>query len=66
MDLPVTVRANWDLFTVHGSQEPIKAGCDPFVAHFPNVSDMVHLNLLLYLATYTTGFSQLRASSQAN
>jgi len=63
VDLPVTVRANGNLLAVHGSQEPIETSCDPFVAQFPNMSDMVHLNLFLCFATNTTGFSQLGAGS---
>ncbi len=60
----MTVRADGYLLAVHCPQEPIEAGRDPFVAQFPNMSDMVHLNLFLGFATNTTGFSQLGASSE--
>jgi len=54
------------LLAVHCSQEPIEAGRDPFLAQFPNMSEMVHLKLFLDFATNTAGFSQLGASSETD
>jgi hypothetical protein len=61
VDLPVTICSDGYLFAVHGSQESIEADGHPFVAQFPNMSDMVHLNLFAPLATDATGHAQFRA-----
>jgi hypothetical protein len=49
------------LFAVHSSQKSVEANGYPFIAHFPNVSDMVHLDLFSYFAT---GHPQFRAGPQ--
>jgi hypothetical protein len=47
-------------------EESIEAGCYPFVAQFPNASDVMHLDLFVYFAADTAGFSQFGAGSESD
>ena len=54
------------MLAVQCLEKSIEAGRYPFVAEFPNVSDMMHLDLIVYLATDTAGFSQFGAGSETD
>ena len=54
------------MLPVHGSEQSVEAGSHPFVTQFPNVSDMMHLDLFFCFPADATGFSQFGAGSEAD
>lgn len=57
---------NGYLFPVQRSQETMKSGRHLSVRAFPTLSDMVHLDLFLCLATDASGFSMPGADAETN